>query len=89
MLQWLQTILKNLVFQVSYAPNTIYKYSQHTIDIIKANHLTRFVNNIAAPIHYLHQQYDILNIDPVKLKHKTQSAYIGVKRSTGPLLKWH
>ena len=68
MVQWIQPILQNLGFQVSNDPNTTYEDSQHTIDIIKANHLTRRIKHIYVPISYVRDQYFLLNIDPVKLK---------------------
>ena len=68
MVQWLQPILQNLGFQVSNVSTPIYEYSQPTIGIIKSNHLTSQYNHIAVPIHYLHERYDLLTIDPFKLK---------------------
>ena len=89
MVQWLQPIQQNLDFQVSYAPTPIYRYSQPTIGIMKANHLTIQVKNIDVPIHIVHEKYYLLAIDPVKLKPTIQPEDIGTKSSNGPLLERH
>ena len=68
MVQWLQHIPQNHGFQVSDDPTPLYKYRQPTIDIIISNHLTIRVKHIYVLIHYVHEEYAILNIDPVKLK---------------------
>ena len=87
--QWLLTILKNLGFQVSDAPTSIYEYSQPTIYIIRENHLTIRVNHIDVPIHDVHEKYVLLNIYPVRLKTTIQTADIGTTSFTGPLLEYH
>ena len=52
--QWLRPILQNLGFQVSNYQNTIYDYSQPTIDIIRVNHITSRFKNISVPINDVH-----------------------------------
>ena len=79
----------NLVFQVSDAPTPIYKGIQLAIYIIKSNHLPSHIKRISVPIHYAHEQYPILAIDPVKLKTTIHSADIVTKISTRPLLERH
>ena len=79
LVQWLCHILKNLQFKISDAPTLIYKYSQPTIDIIKSNNLTIQVNHINDPIHYLHEHYAILIINPIKMKTAIRPADIGNK----------
>ena len=63
-----QTQTTNLVSQVYNAPTPIYEYSQPTIYIIKANYLTIKVKHIDVPISYVHDQYFLLTVDPVKIK---------------------
>ena len=57
---------------VSYTPTPIYEDSQPTIKIIKSNNLTSLVKHISFPIHYAHDQYALLAIDPVELKNVIQ-----------------
>ena len=68
MVQWIRPILQNLGFQVSYAPNPKYEYSQPTFVIIKGKHLTIRVKHIFVPMNYVHNQYVLLAIDHIKLK---------------------
>ena len=68
MVQWLQSVLQNLGFQVSDAPTPIYEDSKPKINILKANHLTSRVKYTDAPVNYSQEKYVLLNIDPVKLK---------------------
>ena len=89
MIQWLRPILKNLGFQVSDAPNPIYEEIQPTIGIIKTNHITSIVKHIDVSIHYVHDKYVLLTIDPVKIKPTIQPEDIGTKISTGPLPECH
>ena len=89
MVQWIQPILQTLGSQVYDAPTTIYEESQHTIDIIRKNHITIRVKHISIPIHYVHEKFVILTIDPVKLKTTIYSAYIGPNISTVTLLDLH
>ena len=86
MVQWIQPIQKKLGFQVFDAPNSIYEDSQPTIVIIKSSHLTSRVEHIDVPIHYVHEKYALLTIDPVKFKNTTQTENIVTKSSTCPLL---
>ena len=89
MIQWIQPILQNLGFQVSNYPNPIYKLNQPTIDIIKENHLTSRIKDIAVPIHYFHEKYFLLTIDLEELKTSLRPACIVTKMSTGELLERH
>ena len=57
MVQWLQPILQNLIFQVSDYPTPIYEDIQPTIGVIKTNHITSIVKNIAVHICYVHEQF--------------------------------
>ena len=59
---------KQIIFQVYDAPTPIYEYTQPTIDNINANNLTSRVKKIAFPIHYVHDNYVLLIVYPVKLK---------------------
>ena len=55
---------KNLGFRLSDDSTPIYKDSQPKIDITKENHLTIWFKHISVPIHYVHDQYTLLTIDP-------------------------
>ena len=58
-------------------PTPIYEYRQTTIDILKANHILSRDKNIDVPIHYVHEQYVLHTIDPIKFKNTIQPADIG------------
>ena len=68
MVQWLQPILTNVCFQAFNAPTPMYEDIQPTIDITKENHITIRFKHITVTIHYVYEQYFLLNIDPVSLK---------------------
>ena len=89
MVQWFIPILNNLDLTLSYAPNNIYKYIQPTIDIIKSNSLTIWVEHIAVHIYSVHEQYALIANDPANLKSTIQPDYISSKSLTEPLLKTH
>ena len=81
--QWILPILQTLGFQVSISSNPIYENSQPKIDIIKEN----ISQNVSVLVHYIHEKYFLLTIDPAKLKTIIQPADMGTKSSTGPLLE--
>ena len=83
------SIPKNLGFQVSDDPTPIYEDIQPKIDVINSKRLIIRVKHIDVPIHYVHDQYVLLNIDPFKSKTIIQPTDIEPKISTGPLLKRH
>ena len=67
MVQWIRPILHNINLTVSENPTPIFKYIKPTIDIIKLNHLKIQVKNIAVTINNVHEKYDLLTIETVKL----------------------
>ena len=89
MVQWFIPILNNLDLTVSYAPTNIYKDIQPTIDIIKSNSLTIWVEYIAVHIYSVHEQYALITNDPANLKSTIQPDYISSKSLTEPLLETH
>ena len=84
-----QTHLTKPFFLFSNAPTPTYEDRQPNIDIINANHLTRRVKHVYVPIHYVHDKYALLTIDPFELKTTIQPSDIYNKSPTGPLLKLH
>ena len=89
MVQWIQPILQNLGLKVFDDPTLVYKCSQPTIDIIKANNLTSRVKHISVPIHYFHDKCAVLTIYSVELKTTIHPKDTGTKISSGPLIDRH